>query len=149
MANLEFINYTPMREVIEAGSVGWVPDKLAPPINELPQIFWSNGVPWHEANHWALTKATSLRSGRVKTIRSLMKHLAAYASWLELKEGRDWRHFPLRKQDRTPVIYRGEVIKQRDRGSLAASTAHERMAAVIQFYRHAKRSVHPCPTRRK
>jgi integrase len=138
MANLEFINYTPMREVVEAGLVEWVPDKLAPSISDLPQIFWSSGVPWHEANHWAVAKATSLLSGRVKTITSLMKHLVAYASWLELKEGQDWRHFPTRKQDRTAVIYRGEVIKQRDRGSLAASTAHGRMAAVIQFYRHAR-----------
>jgi integrase len=66
-----------------------------------------------------------------------MKHLANYASWLEFKE-LDWRHFPTRKQDRAPVLYRGDVIKQRDQGSLAPSTARSRMAAVIQFYRHAQ-----------
>src|SRR5438105_2693047 len=68
---------------------------------------------------------------------SLMKHLTAYASWLEFME-LDWRHFPVRKQDRALVLYRGELIAQRGRGSLAPSTASARMAAVIQFYRHAQ-----------
>lgn len=65
-----------------------------------------------------------------------MKHLAAYASWLQ-SEKLDWRHFPIRKQDRAVVQYRGALIAQRDRGSLAPSTTSVRMAAVIQFYRHA------------
>ncbi|KRB75754.1 site-specific integrase [Noviherbaspirillum sp. Root189] len=136
MANLELISYTPMREVVEDGDVRWVADRLAHRINDLPQIFWDNGEPWHEANHWALTKATSTAGGHIKTVTSLMKHLAAYASWLETKE-LDWRHFPLRKQDRAIVLYRGELIAQRTRGSLAPSTATARMGAVVQFYRHA------------
>lgn len=125
-----------MREVIEENNVRWIPDRLAPHIDNLPQIFWSSGESWHEANHWALTKATSTRGADIETVTSLMKHLADYASWLEFKK-LDWRHFPMRRQDRAPVLYRGDVIKQRDRGSLAPSTAHSRMAAVIQFYRHA------------
>jgi integrase len=136
MALLEVINYTPMREVVEDGSVRWVSDRLARPISKLPQIFWNSGEPWHEANHWALTKATSTAGGHIKTVTNLMKHLAAYASWLEFKE-LDWRQFPTRKQDRAIVLYRGELIAQRNRGSLAPSTVHVRMAAVIQFYRHA------------
>lgn len=137
MANLEFIKYTPFREVIEDRNVRWVHDKLARPIEKLPQLFWDSGEPWHEASHWALTKATNLTGGDIKTVTSLMKHLAAYASWLESRT-LDWRHFPMRKQDRAIVLYRGELIAQRDRGSLAPSTARSRMAAVIQFYRHAQ-----------
>lgn len=137
MSNLEFIKYVPFREVIEDHSVRWVNDRLASPIEKLPQIFWDSGEPWHEANHWALTKATSVAGGDIETVKSLMKHLAMYASWLEFKE-LDWRHFPMRRQDRAIVQYRGELIKQRDRGSLAPSTARSRMAAVIQFYRHAQ-----------
>lgn len=137
MAVLEFIKYTPFREVIEDSSVSWVHDRLAHPIDKLPQIFWDGDEPWHEANHWALTKATSTTGGDIGTVTSLMKHLAAYASWLESQE-LDWRHFPMRKQDRAVVKYRGHLIAQRDRGSLAPSTARSRMAAVIQFYRHAQ-----------
>jgi len=137
VANLEFIKYTPFREVIEDRNVRWVHDKLARPIEKLPQLFWDSGEPWHEASHWALTKATNLTGGDIKTVTSLMKHLAAYASWLESRT-LDWRHFPMRKQDRAIVLYRGELIAKRDRGSLAPSTARSRMAAVIQFYRHAQ-----------
>jgi integrase len=137
VANLEFIKYTPFREVIEDCNVRWVHDRLARPIDKLPQIFWDSGEPWHEASHWALIKATNLTGGDIKTVTSLMKHLAAYASWLESRT-LDWRHFPTRKQDRAIVLYRGELIAQRDRGSLAPSTARSRMAAVIQFYRHAQ-----------
>lgn len=137
MANLEFIKYTPFREVIEDRHVRWVHDKLARPIDKLPQIFWDSGESWHEASHWALTKSTSSTGGDIKTVTNLMKHLAAYASWLESLT-LDWRHFPMRKQDRAIVLYRGELIAQRDRGGLAPSTARARMAAVIQFYRHAQ-----------
>lgn len=135
MANLEVINYCPMHEIVEDGNVRWVRDRMARPINKLPQIFWGSGEPWHEANHWALTKATSTVGGHNKTVTAVMKHLAAYASWLEVNE-MDWRHFPMLKQHRAVVLYRGELIAQRDRGSLAPSTASVRMAAVIQFYRH-------------
>lgn len=137
MANLEVVNYTPMREVTDGRIVHWVPDTLASSISKLPQIFWQGGMPWNEANHWALTKACTPRNGHIKTVMSLMKHLVAYASWLELTE-LDWRHFPIRKQERALLLYRGELITQRDRGSLAPSTARARMAAVIQFYRHAQ-----------
>lgn len=65
-----------------------------------------------------------------------MKHLAAYASWLESEE-LDWRHFPIRKSERAIVKFRGYLIEQRDQGIIAPSTTSARMAAVIRFYRHA------------
>ena len=126
-----------MREVIENGVVCWEPDKLAVPIEGLPEIFWDNGEPWSEANHWALTKATRAVGGDIKTVTSLMKHLTAYASWLEAND-MDWRHFPIRMADRAIVRFRGELIRQRSIGVLRPSTVTARMAAVIQFYRHAK-----------
>lgn len=135
MANFETINFMAMREVVEDNSIRWVPDRLGRCIDKLPQIFWSDGEPWHEANHWALARATSGKGGHIKTVTSLMTHLVAYASWLESVD-LDWRHFPLRKGERAVVRYRGELIAQRDRYSLAPSTARARMAAVIQFYRH-------------
>lgn len=126
-----------MREVVESGVVRWELDKLAVPIEALPEIFWENGEPWSEANHWALTKAKRTVGGDIKTVTSLMKHLTAYASWLETN-GMDWRHFPIRMTDRAIVRFRGELIRQRSIGVLRPSTVTARMAAVIQFYRHAK-----------
>lgn len=137
MANLEFIEYMPMREIISDGDVRWIPDTLARRISGLPQIFWGNGEPWAEANHWALTKATSTQGGHIKTVAGLMKHLAAYAEWLEAT-GSSWRHFPIRRSERTIVIFRGVLIEQRKKGMLAPSTTRSRMAAIIQFYRHAQ-----------
>lgn len=138
MAKLESIRFTPMREAIEDGIARWEFDKLGRRIDKLPQIFWDSGEPWSEANHWALIKALSTVGGKIKTVLSLMKHLTPYASWLE-STGMDWRHFPMRMTDRAIVQFRGELIRQRDElGVLAPSTATSRMAAVIQFYRHAQ-----------
>lgn len=137
MATLESIHFRPVREVVEASLVTWEPDKLAKEIVGLPQVFWSSGIPWDEVNHWALTKATSTAGGHLKTVTSLMKHLCSYASWLE-ETGFDWRHFPVRLADRVLSRYRGELIEQRNRGSIRPSTATARMRAVIQFYRHAQ-----------
>ncbi|RYF60946.1 MAG: hypothetical protein EOO27_03960 [Comamonadaceae bacterium] len=138
MATLERISFVPMRESVHGGIVRWEPDRLAYPIANLPQIYWEDGRPWSEANHWALTKAQAISGGHIKTVTSLMKHLAAYASWLELAD-MDWRHFPSRYSDRAIVQFRGALIFQRDKlHTLAPSTTTARMRAVIQFYRHAQ-----------
>lgn len=68
MAHLEFINYTPMNEVVEGRVVRWVPDKVARKIEKLPQIYWHDGVPWHEANQWALTRNNSAGSSPAHNI---------------------------------------------------------------------------------
>lgn len=135
MANLEYIDFKPFREVIEGNSLTWELDKLSRAIFRLPQLFWENGAGWAEANYWALDKATDFRTD-IETVKALMKHLYAYAGFLE-EHMLDWRHFPMRIADRAIVRFRGHLIEQIDQGSLASSTARARMAAVIQFYRHA------------
>lgn len=125
-----------MRESVSDGKVNWEVDRLAEPISKLPQIFWKNGEPWSEANHWALTKAQQSNGSHIKTVTALMKHLNAYASWIELEKV-DWRHFPVRTGTRPIVRFRGELVKQRDLGIMMPSTVTARMNAVIQFYRHA------------
>ncbi|MDR0776492.1 MAG: site-specific integrase [Azonexus sp.] len=135
MARLEFINFKPWRESIYSdGSVAWKIDPTSRPIERLPQIFWNNGGGWNEANHWALEKATQVGI-KIETVHSLMKHLHAYACWLE-ENGQDWRHFPIRKADRATVRFRGSVVKKMEKGVLSSSTARSRMRALIQFYRH-------------
>lgn len=123
MANLEHIHYSPMREVVEEDSIRWERDVMSRPIESLPHIFWNNGEDWTEANHWAKIKAGSAIGGNIGTINTLMKHLHAYASWLEVKQV-DWRHFPERFVDRVLVRYRKEVIEQRDAGSIAPQHRH-------------------------
>lgn len=132
MATLESVQYSPRRAIVENGTVSWV-EARGPEIFELPQILWSTNLPWREANLWALTRASDLRLS-LKTIWSAMKHLHAYAKWLE-QESLDWWSFPDRESDRCLVRYRGALIKMRDSGKLAPSTTKSRMAAVIFFYR--------------
>lgn len=132
MATLESIEYVPHRAIVGNGSVAWVETKR-PRVVALPQIFWVSNVPWREANLWAATRANDLRTN-LKTIWSAMKHLHAYAKWLE-QESLDWWSFPDRESERCLVRFRGALIKARDCGHLAPSTTKSRMAAVIRFYR--------------
>lgn len=134
MARLESINYVPHRAVVAEREVNWVRKLDARPLSGLPQIFWNDGTPWAEVNHWAHDKALSVGI-KLNTVQSLMSHLHKYASWLEERQI-DWRHFPTRKSDRVLVRYRGSLIEARDSGDLSPSTATARMRSVIQFYRH-------------
>jgi len=134
MARLESIYYIPHIPVVEYGKVEWVRNTSLRPIDGLPQLFWKEGRPWTEANHWALDKS-SQQAVKLSTIESLMGHLHKYANWLETEEI-DWRHFPIRKSDRVLFRFRGALIQARDSGQLRPSTTTARMRAVIQFYRH-------------
>jgi len=135
MPTLEFIDYVPHRAVVNGNTVSWVRDKAIKPINGLPQLFWSDGTPWREANLWARERATP-REIKLKTVQDAMRHLHKYAAWLEETE-QDWKHFPLEKAKRVLVRWRGELIAQRGDGRLSPSTARERMASTIRFYRFA------------
>lgn len=135
MASLEYINFNPWRDVVVGGKIAWERDGLARGIERLPQIYWSDGSGWAEANHWALAKITEHRVD-LATVKGLMKHLRAYACFLEA-HGLEWRHFPTRLSERAVVRFRGDLIQQINRGSLASTTARSRINAVVQFYRHA------------
>jgi integrase len=132
MATLESVQFKPHRAVIESGSVTWI-EAGRPAIFDVPQIVWGNNRPWREANLWAVTRASNM-SLNLKTIWSSMKHLHAYAKWLE-HESLDWWSFPDRESERCLVRFRGALIKMRDNGELAPSTTKARMAAIIRFYR--------------
>jgi len=137
MSNLEYIEFSLAREVVDAGTVCWERDALARQIPRLPQIFWSTGEGWAEANDWAIERALGTRGAHIKTVKTLMKHLHAYSRWLE-EEGCDWRHFPANRLGSVLARYRKNLIDLRDRGHLAPSTTTARMSAVIQFYRYAQ-----------
>lgn len=138
MATLELIDYLPHRHTVtEDDEVLWEADTSSRPIKHLPQIFWSDGTPWVEANLWAYERATSGKTD-IKTVQSNLSHLHKYAEWLETEE-LDWQHFPMLERDRALIKWRKALIDLRDKYCLLSpSTATQRMNATIRFYRYAR-----------
>lgn len=137
MASRELIHYVPHRPVVRpTGEVDWELDTACRAIKGLPQIFWSDGTPWLEANLWAHQRATTGKTD-IKTVQANLRHLHNYAEWLEVN-GTDWRHFPMLERERVLIRWRRHLIEQRDSGLLAPSTASHCMNATILFYRYAK-----------
>ncbi|MDG9873768.1 tyrosine-type recombinase/integrase [Pseudomonas juntendi] len=132
MASLTYIHYIPTDIQVKNGVIERIPLKSSSPSTILPQIIWGNCEPWREANLWAHQRAQA--GTNVKTIASQMGSLCHYATWLEA-EAVDWWHFPVKKQDRCLILFRGSLIRSRDAGILAASTATKIMRNVIAFYR--------------
>lgn len=133
MATLEYIDYWPHRAERQLdNTIDWVTDRHHTRIKRLPQLVWSDGKTWSEANIWALDMAQSQAS--IKTVIANMQGLLTYARWLEA-EGVDWTHFPRRESERALYRYRGALTEARDRGQLAPSTVSSRMALAVRFYR--------------
>ncbi len=139
MAVLELRTHIPLRyspHSSKADEYGFIPIKSLKPIKKFPYIYTSNGTPWHEANRYALSLFYDAQKD-YKTVLSSMKHLTAYAHWLE-ENKLHWLHFPKRKRDRCLVKFRGYLIDSRNEGILAASTSSSRMNSIIRFYRWAQ-----------
>lgn len=133
MARLESVRFTPMRAEIVGERVHWTPAQPSTPLSGLPQLFWSAGNPWREANHWLMDRATS-GDVDLKTVLSNASALHAYANWLEENEV-GWLEFPPLRKDRCLVRFRGALIALRKAGEIAPSTASQRMRSVVKFYR--------------
>lgn len=132
VASLEHIYYRPQNARINEDVLDWEYINRKP-IPRLPQIVWGDNTTWAEANIWSLEQATSSKKD-LKTVHSNMSHLLAYAKWLE-SESITWWHFPERESERCLVRFRGALVSARNNGDLAPSTASQRMAAVIRFYK--------------
>ena len=133
MATFELIDYTPHRCNVVDERLQWALVENGKVAVGLPQIFWADGTSWREANMWAMERATS-KDASLDTVVSNMRALHAYAKWLE-RTGTNWWDFPVRKADRCLVRYRGVLIDARDAGEIAPSSATQRMAATVRFYR--------------
>lgn len=138
MARLELINIQSMEPVSSRNNkkIIWK-ETNGYLLQRVPQIFFFDGEPWSAANRYAIDQLNSGLKKNHKTVSSFMSHLKAYASWLELEKV-DWRYFPKKKKDRCLVRYRGFLVRQRDQGEIAPSTATARMSSIIRFYRWAK-----------
>ena len=135
MAWLENINYQFTEYSVSGDSSLVETSSQRAPIKQLPQIFWEDGKPWDEVNAWGEQEATS-EGLKIETVQRKMKHLCLYANYLE-RTNQDWRHFPVRKDERVLTKFKGYLVKERDDGVLAGSTASSCMGAIISFYRFA------------
>lgn len=130
MASLEFVHLVAQRPEVHDGLVRWIATREET-IERLPQIVWSNHSTWGEANLWALEQA---KVRDIKTIHASMNHMLGYANWLEA-EGIDWWHFPARMSERCLPRFRGALVRARNNGEIAPTTASVRMSTVVRFYR--------------
>lgn len=103
--------------------------------DSIPSIFWKDNTPWEEANLWAYIRLSDNHTN-IQTVESNSRALVHYANFLE-DNSLKWYSFPPLKSERCLVRYRGELVKLRDKGTLAPSTATARMNQVISFYRWA------------
>lgn len=138
MARMEYIRYSPTCINVSEGKFNRSETTTNLFTERLPQIIWKDCTPWREANLWAQQRAMQ-RGVDIKTIISKMGSLAYYANWLE-DSLMKWWDFPARKEDRCLLRFRGALVKSRDNGELAPSTATKRMRDVISFYRWLKAS---------
>lgn len=137
MAVIENIHYTPMlfEPNNKKAEFGFIPDTTRKSVESFPQLFFSNGEPWREANQYAFYRYFD--SGKdLKTVSNEMSMIQSYADWLEDQE-LHWLHFPKRKRERCLYKYRGYLIHLRDEKLIAPSTASLKMNAVIAFYKWA------------
>jgi hypothetical protein len=113
--------------------VAYAPQRNGREIQGLPQIFWADHTPWREANLWAVERVRR-DTVAIETIESGLRSLASYASFLESQDLK-WFAFPIRKEERCLVRYRGALVEARNDGLISPSTATMRMRQVVHFYR--------------
>lgn len=137
MARLEIVDFRPWTCAVGSeGSSVWCVDMARRSTPALPQLYWDSGAGWAEANLWALERATQDRANPA-TVLSAMRHLKAYADFLE-HSMLDWRHFPIRRDERVLDRFRGSLVAAVNAGQIALSTASVRMNTVVRFYRFSQ-----------
>ncbi|WP_373019974.1 hypothetical protein [Thiomicrorhabdus sp.] len=133
MSVIEDIKYKAMVRV----NSKWISHPSSKTIDKFPHIFFKNGEPFREVNHWALDKFHGSNGNSLKTITRLMRHINSYVNWLE-EHDLHWKQFPKQKKERCLLIYRGYLMDQIRSGRMQCTTAKANMASVIQFYRYAQ-----------
>ena len=148
MARLDRIRYTPHSlDVSDQEELRWRTsshvvkgDRETRAIDGVPVLYWESGEPWAEANLYFADKAELILSGQLKigTLEAVATALLAYMKFLETDDELQWHKFPKAKADRPTTRFRGELIRARDKGEIASSTATARMAGVLRWYRWVK-----------
>lgn len=104
-------------------------------VENVPQTYWGDGVPWHEANLWFLHlgRAVQLKMNAIATLHAYATSLKLYMAFLEAEEI-DWWCFPEKWSGNVLLRYRGYLIGLRQDGKLASSTTKRRMSDILLFY---------------
>lgn len=134
MARLQLIHYLPHNLEIENSAVNWVLNRNRKSIPGFPQIVWSDGTPFREANAWAASRSIDVST---QTIHSDLSKLLQYANFLE-ESNLSWCHFPKQRSEQCLVRYRGHLIGLRNQGIISPSCATSRMRSTIAFYKFLK-----------
>lgn len=105
-------------------------------VENVPQAYWIDGAPWHEANLWFLhlVRAVQLRMNSIATAHAYATSLKLYMAFLE-EEKVDWWCFPKQWSNNVLLRYRGYLIGLRQEGKLASSTTKRRMNDIVVFYK--------------
>ena len=133
MASLSYIDFSAHHAVFAPASITWVREAKTSHLKSVPQIFWADGNSWREANLWAIARAKST-DVKIETIQSDFLSILVYANWLEESET-DWTHFPLRRQDRCLVKFRGWLVSKRNDAEISPSYATKCMGCAVKLYR--------------
>lgn len=145
MARLEYIRLPLARCEVDDSAVIFKQQLILDPKTRLkmpvtleyvPQLLWTNGEFWDEANLWLLARSRLLVSGQLKedTISTNGKDLLAYSHWLELDGIHWWRCHP--NDDERPLnLYRGHLVRSYEQKLIAPTLASRRMATLKTFYR--------------
>ncbi len=137
MPTVEHIHFSPHDLSVKDRLITYSLNSSRVVIEGLPQMFWEDGLPWREANLWAMRESPMVEHS-LRPFLSNLNGLLNYAKFLESR-GLQWFEFPSRKADRCLVQYRGALIKARDAGHISPATASEYMRNCISFYRWIRR----------
>lgn len=143
MADVKFVNYKPADVYVHGDNIVEIPHRLPPDegggdviIYGFPQVYWSNGKAWDEANFWLATfyRAVIRGARELETIVGLAYCLRHYAEFLE-REGLSWMAFPMIQSQRCIFQYLDELQGQVNKGLAAYSSSKARIKAAVRFYK--------------
>ncbi len=104
-------------------------------IPDVPWISWKSGVLWVEASLFLAETCVHKFNLSKKNDSAISdaSHLKAYADFLE-SNSFVWNYFPEEKYKRATYLFRGHLIKLREKRKYANSTISARISAVRRFY---------------
>lgn len=143
MADVIFVNYKPADVYVHGDKIVEIPHRSPPDqgggdvtICGFPQIYWSNGQAWDEANFWLATFYRAVIRGAMdlETIVGLAFCLRHYAEFLE-RERLSWMAFPMIESQRCIFQYLDELQGQVNKSLAAYSSSKARINVAVRFYK--------------
>lgn len=126
-------------ETLTTGTIRDPPEYKTADLHEgyypnFPVIIQDNGEAWRIGNLYLTTKLEQDSSYESRTFRTIADHLLDYLRFLE-DEGLDFLYLPDNNRLKATFRYKQHLVRLRDDGHVAATTASARINAVVNFYR--------------